>query len=81
MSRLNTLVFWQSTCETTVGYAAAGAGAALTAAPVSWHAVLLGAAAGAALGFTKSLSSLQVQPDNGTDSYNKNVVAKTSCVP
>lgn len=75
MSRLFTRVFWQSTTETTVGFAAAGAAAALSAAPVSLHTVLLGTVVGAALGFSKSLSSLKVQPTNGTDSFNARIVA------
>lgn len=78
MSRLFTAVFWQSTGETAVGYAAAGAAAALVMPTVSWHAVLSGAGIGAALGLCKSLSSLKIQPGNGTDSYNPRVVADSA---
>lgn len=76
MSRLSSRVFWQSTSETTIGYAAAGAATALAVANPSPHVVLVGIGVGAALGFSKSLSSLKVQPGNGTDSFNSHVVAQ-----
>lgn len=76
MSRLSSRVFWQTTAETALGYAAAGAVTALSVTNPSWHVVLVGVGVGAALGFSKSLSSLKVQPDNGTDSFNSQVVAK-----
>lgn len=77
-----TAVFWESVAETVVGYAAAGAGSILTLHGVAvvkdipWYAVLSGAGVGGLIGFCKAMGSLKIQPDNGTDSFNSQVVAK-----
>jgi hypothetical protein len=81
MPRIWSRVFWQSAAETAIGYAAAGAGSVLALhgadllTSIPWYTVLSGAGIGALLGVCKSLSSLKVQPGNGTDSYNARVVA------
>lgn len=82
VSRLLTRVFWWSAAETTLGYSAAGTATVLglhvteLITDVPWYAVLSGAGVGALLGFSKALSSLKVQPDNGNSSFLQNVVAR-----
>lgn len=80
-TRLLTRVFWQHAGETTVGYSASTVGGVLLLhvgdliTNVPWYAVLSAAAIGGLIGLSKSLTSLIVQPDNGTASFLRSVVA------